>query len=124
MILSINDFYVNVDNIESLLSAFRQPKLIKLTVQSPVKYSKFFDTNENLTNQAKYIQAVSRSTDIVQGDRIKETSTNYDIPHSLMIMSLGTEEKSDVNSSQKVRIFFSELIIKIIIFSKFFFFLN
>ncbi len=37
---------------------------------------------------------MSKSTEIVKGDRIKEVAANFDIPHSLMILSLHEDDKN------------------------------
>jgi hypothetical protein len=95
LLISINDFFINSENIEGLLSAIRQPKCIKISVQSPVRYITVSPSvNEKEIKPENSFQAVSKNTDIVKGDRIKEVAQSFDIPHSLMILSLPVEDKS------------------------------
>jgi hypothetical protein len=95
LLISINDFFINSENIEGLLSAIRQPKCIKISVQSPVRYITVSSSaNEKEIKPENSFQAVSKNTDIVKGDRIKEVAQSFDIPHSLMILSLPVEDKS------------------------------
>ena len=113
MLISINDFFINSENVESLLSAIRQPRCIKLSVQSPIRYlkAKGVDKLEELERADKSVQAVSKNIDIVKGDRIKEPAQNFDIPHSLMILTLPEDDKAhDKKSKQEVL----SLIIRII----------
>ena len=103
--ISINDFFINSENIEGLLSAIRQPKCIKLSVQSPIRYIKVSTGNDQGTiNAVNSLQAVSKNTDIVKGERIKEVSQVFDIQHSLMILSLPEDEKNQEKKLQKVKI--------------------
>ncbi|RNA03707.1 hypothetical protein BpHYR1_028264, partial [Brachionus plicatilis] len=100
LILSVNDVEVSYENIETLLSSIRQAQSITIAALGPITYTNL-DThhivlNNDYTDLVNKIQnnmtkAASKSTSVVQGDRVKavnDSITSDDLFFYAMILSL------------------------------------
>jgi hypothetical protein len=96
LLVSINDFHVNADNIESLLNAIKEPKSVRLTVQSPINYIKL-NGNHKANIDSTTITATCKNVNIVQGTRLKETHIVYDFPYMALILSLNDTKQNFTN---------------------------
>ena len=106
MIISINDILVNSDNIELLLMAIRRPQTIKITALAPITYVNM-NVNEMLSNPFvnpkkeslktkstfSKVVAHSKSTQVLQGDRVKCPTENLidEFFYFVMVLSLHKE---------------------------------
>lgn len=111
MLISINDIPVNSKNIEALLSALKRPQTIQLVVLAPITYVNMNTTNviksplishdiESMNTSSTQkkktcnkIIANSKSTQVLQGDRVKcpTESLFEDFAYFVMILSLNKE---------------------------------
>ena len=115
MIISINDIPVNSSNIESMLSAIKRPQTIKITALMPLTYinlnttdlittpfiSGNVDPNNMKTRQTcGRVVANSKSTQVLQGDRVKCSSENLieEFSYFVMILTLDKEVVQQENS--------------------------
>jgi hypothetical protein len=103
LILTINDAHINKDNIEQYLSIFKAHKHLKISVLSKLKSIKFDDNlveeSASSTSSLSVSGSSSKYIEIVQGDRFlsKEKTIVYDIPHTLMILSINDDSEKEVN---------------------------
>ena len=114
LLISINDIEVNSDNIEILLSAIRHTQTIKIIALSPVTYlnldtdqivfKKMDDEFKLKRNATKKILAPSKSTQVVQGDRVKcaDHLAQDDTFYAVMILSLDRDVNKPSNNNEKV----------------------
>ena len=108
MLISINEIPVNSKNIEALLGAIKRPQTVQLVVLAPITYVNL-NTTDILTNplisndvesmkistkkRCNKIIANSKSTQVLQGDRVKcpTESLFEDFSYFVMILSLNKE---------------------------------
>lgn len=101
LILTINDVHINRDNIEQYLNLFKAHKHLKISVLSQLKSIKFDDS----LNEESSVVSSLKSIEIIQGDRAKETTIVYDIPHTLMILSINDDD-NDENNEREVNLIY------------------
>ncbi len=118
MIISINDIPVNSKNIEQLLSLIKRPQIIQVIALAPMTYfnlntteilssplisknhevlSSKMNMNENL---CKKIVSNSKSTHVVQGDRVKVPTENLGEDYFYFVMLLSID-KQDTGKEQQ-----------------------
>ena len=112
MIISINEILVNSDNIELLLMAIRRPQTIKITALAPITYvnmnvndllsNPFVNPKkESLKTKSTFTKVVahSKSTQVLQGDRVKCPTENLmdEFFYFVMVLSLHKESFQQQN---------------------------
>ena len=108
MLIEINDIKINSNNLEPLLSLIKQKQLIKLTFISPLIYLNTNINYNNLLNNKNIIKntiSKSKSTQIIQGTRIKQNNNNLNKndliknnDYLCFIMILSNNKNNDKNS--------------------------
>ena len=108
--ISVNEVEVNSENLEALLLAIRRPQTIKVVALSPITYLNL-NTDQivlkktNAESKLKKastttkILAPSKSSQVVQGDRVKCIDQSDDFFYLVMILTL---DNSNENNDQKV----------------------
>jgi len=122
MLIRINDVPVNSNNVEQLLGFIKRPQTIEVTALSPLTYVNL-NTTEILTspfisidheaisskmamkgNKCKKVVANSKSTHVLQGDRVKVPTENLleDFSYFVMVLSMDKEEAGEAEQTEMV----------------------
>jgi hypothetical protein len=115
MIFSINDIVINSENLNSILMSIKKPQAIKIVALSPTTFLNLNNTNELLQNSLisrkgqlvdikmknsteinNKIVANSKSTQVLQGDRVKCPTENLNEEFSYFIMILSLDKTTTI----------------------------
>lgn len=123
MILSINEIEVTYENIESILSSIKEVQRLQIVAIGSITYTNLITTDLIIKNEfadftkpnekIKTIFAPSKSTSVVQGDRVKaanQSLTYDDVFFYAMILSLDPmmlKRKQNSKDKEKEKVIFS-----------------
>lgn len=104
LIVSINNVDINASNLDTLLALLNQNQLIKITTVNALNYYELLNDKKDRvcasTANSNRIIAVSKSTQVVLGDRVKcsdpSGSLNQDeVSYLVMVLAFGQKTDSD-----------------------------